>query len=61
MSVFFGPVVAVMVLCVGYLLVRCYVWWIARKIGGVTGDILGSINEGVEIMFVLCMPMLVFI
>ena len=58
---FFGPVAAVIVLCVGYLLVRCYVWWIARKIGGVTGDILGSINEGVEILFVLCAPILVFI
>jgi len=60
-GVLFGPVAAVMVLCVGYLLVRCYVWWIARKIGGITGDILGSINEGVEIVFVLCAPMLVFL
>jgi len=60
-GVLFGPVAAVIVLCMGYLLVRCYVWWIARKIGGVTGDILGSINEGVEIMFVLCVPMLAFI
>jgi adenosylcobinamide-GDP ribazoletransferase len=57
----FGPVTAVLVLCVGFLLVRCYVWWIARKIGGMTGDILGSINEGVEIVFVLCVPILVSI
>jgi len=60
-GVFLGPVAAVMVLSVGYLLVRCYVWWIATKIGGITGDILGSINEGVEIVFVLCVPMFVFI
>jgi adenosylcobinamide-GDP ribazoletransferase len=57
----FGPIAAVIVLCAGYLLVRCYVWWIARKIGGITGDILGSINEGVEILFVLCVPMLALI
>jgi adenosylcobinamide-GDP ribazoletransferase len=57
----FGPVAAVVVLCVGYLLVRCYVWWMTRKIGGITGDILGSINEGVEIMFVLCVPLFAFI
>ncbi len=59
LGVAFGPVSAVVVLSVGYLLVRGYVWWIARKIGGITGDILGSINEGVEILFVLCAPMLV--
>ena len=57
-GVLFGPVPAVVVLCVGGLLVRWYVWWITTKIGGVTGDILGSINEGVEIVFVLCMPIL---
>jgi len=59
-GVFLGPLTAVVVLCVGCLLVRCYVWWISRKIGGVTGDILGSINEGVEIVFVLCVPMFMF-
>jgi len=57
-GVIFAPAVAVVVLCGGYLLVRSYVWWISRKIGGITGDILGSINEGVEIVFVLCAPML---
>lgn len=57
----FGPVAAVVVLCAGYLLVRCYVWWISRKISGITGDILGSINEGVEIVFLLCAPMLLLL
>lgn len=57
-GVIFAPAVAVVVLCGGYLLVRSYVWWVSRKIGGITGDILGSINEGVEIVFVLCAPML---
>ena len=57
-GVAFGPVAAMVVLSVGFLLVRCYVWWIARKIGGITGDILGSINEGVEIIFILCAPLL---
>ena len=53
----FGPMAVVVVLCAGSLLVRLYVWWIARKIGGITGDILGSINEGVEVVFVLCAPL----
>ena len=57
LGVAFGPVPAVVVLGVGYLLVRGYVWWITRKIGGITGDILGSINEGMEIVFVLCVPL----
>jgi len=61
LGVAFGPVPAVVVLGVGYLLVRGYVWWIAKKVGGITGDILGSINEGMEIVFVLCVPMLVFL
>ncbi len=52
----FGPIIAVTLLCAGSLLVRSYVWWISGKIGGITGDVLGSINEGSEI---LCAPMLV--
>jgi cobalamin synthase len=32
-----------------------------KKVGGITGDILGSINEGMEIVFVLCAPMLVLL
>ncbi len=58
---FFGPMSAVLVLCVGSILVRAYVWWISRKIGGITGDILGSINEGIEIIFILCAPMFLFL
>ena len=61
LGVAFVSVPAVVVLGVGYLLVRGYVWWIARKVGGITGDILGSINEGMEIVFVLCVPMLIFL
>ncbi len=60
-GVVFGPIIAVAVLCVGSLLVRLYVWWISRKIGGITGDILGSINEGIEIVFILCAPMFLFL
>ena len=61
LGVAFGPVTTVVVLGTGYLLVRGYVWWMTKKIGGITGDILGSINEGMEIVFVLCAPMLVFL
>jgi cobalamin synthase len=57
----FGPIPAVVVVGVGYRLVRGYVWWMTKKVGGITGDILGSINEGMEIVFVLCAPMLVLL
>lgn len=60
-SAVFGPVAAVVILSTGYLVVRSYVWWISGKVGGITGDILGSINEGVEIVFVLFAPMLFFL
>ena len=53
-----GPVAAVVLICAGYVFVRCYVWWISGKVGGVTGDILGSMNEGMEILFILFAPML---
>ena len=57
-GVAFGPVAAALVVGVGSVLIRCYVWWIARKIGGITGDVLGSVNEGIEITFILCAPLL---
>jgi adenosylcobinamide-GDP ribazoletransferase len=61
LGVAFGPIPAVVVVGAGYLLVRGYVWWMTKKVGGITGDILGSINEGMEIVFVLCAPMLVLL
>ncbi|MEX0830104.1 MAG: adenosylcobinamide-GDP ribazoletransferase [Nitrospirales bacterium] len=61
LGVAFGPIPVVVVLGVGYLLVRGYVWWMTKKVGGITGDILGSINEGMEIVFMLCAPMLVLL
>ena len=56
----FGPMTAVAVLFVGFIVVRSYVRWISRKIGGITGDILGSINEGIEVIFILCAPIFLF-
>ncbi len=32
--------------------------WFCRRIGGVTGDMLGATNELVEILFLLCVPLL---
>ncbi len=61
LGIAFGSAPALLVLVVGGLLVRGYVWWITKKVGGVTGDILGSMNEGMEIVFVLGVPMLVFL
>ncbi len=57
----FRPVLAVAMLSLGFLLVRLYAWWMTTKVGGITGDILGSINEGVEILFLLCVPLFVFL
>jgi adenosylcobinamide-GDP ribazoletransferase len=61
LGVAFGPIPVVVVLGVGFLFVRGYVWWMTKKVGGITGDILGSINEGMEIVFVLCAPMLLLL
>ena len=60
-GVAFGPVQAVVVLSLAFVLIRCYAWWMTRKIGGITGDILGSINEGMEILFILCTPLLMLL
>jgi len=57
----FGPMAALALLIMGSMVIRLFVWWVSRKMGGVTGDILGSINEGLEILFVSAAPALLFL
>lgn len=52
-------VVGVCVVVVGGMAVVLVVrQWFHRRIGGVTGDTLGATNELVEILFLLCVPLL---
>ncbi|WP_447968414.1 adenosylcobinamide-GDP ribazoletransferase [Nitrospira sp. M1] len=53
------PFQAIVLLCGIVLLTRLMVWWASRVFGGVTGDILGTINEVIELMFLVSAPWLV--
>ncbi len=44
------------VLIVGYGMVRSMVWWFTQKFGGMTGDLLGTVNECIEILFLIAAP-----
>ncbi|MDT3779421.1 adenosylcobinamide-GDP ribazoletransferase [Nitrospira sp. MA-1] len=54
----FDAVTAAMLLIVVCLVVRLVVWWMSRKFGGITGDVLGAMNEGVEVLFLILGPVL---
>lgn len=54
----FDPVTAVMLMIVVCLVVRSVVWWISKKFGGITGDVLGAMNEGIEVLFLILGPVL---
>jgi adenosylcobinamide-GDP ribazoletransferase len=44
-----GPVTGLIVFAIGWVICRLFGWWCKRKIGGVTGDLLGACSEIVEI------------
>lgn len=58
LSIGFGAVSACLVVAGGTALVLVARQWFHRRIGGVTGDTLGATNELVEILFLLCVPLL---
>ncbi|MFZ1745395.1 MAG: adenosylcobinamide-GDP ribazoletransferase [Nitrospirales bacterium] len=57
----FDAVTAVLLMMAVCLIVRSVVWWMSKKFGGITGDVLGAINEGVEVLFLILGPVLLVI
>ena len=53
------PLKAIILVLGVVILIRLMVWVASRLFGGVTGDILGSMNEVTEIVFLLSAPWLV--
>ena len=50
-------VVTAVVLMIGVsLVIRSVVWWMSKKFGGITGDVLGAMNEGIEVLFLIMAP-----
>ncbi|MDR4461136.1 MAG: adenosylcobinamide-GDP ribazoletransferase [Nitrospirales bacterium] len=54
----FGIGTAVVLMIAVCLVVRSAVWWMSKKFGGITGDVLGSMNEGIEVLFLISGPVL---
>lgn len=54
----FDAVIVVLLMMVVYLIVRSVVWWMSNKFGGITGDLLGAMNEGIEVLFLILVPVL---
>jgi adenosylcobinamide-GDP ribazoletransferase len=52
----FGVVSAVVLMIGMCMVIRLVVWWMSRKFGGITGDVLGAMNEGIEVLFVILVP-----
>ncbi len=55
------PLNAIILLLSVVILIRLFVWGASRLFGGITGDLLGTMNEMTEIIFLLCAPWLMTI
>ena len=55
------PFNAIILLLGVVMITRLVVWGASRAFGGVTGDILGTINEVTEILFLVSAPWIVSI
>jgi adenosylcobinamide-GDP ribazoletransferase len=51
--VLIGPPAGAAFFCIGWIVCRLFGWWCRRRLGGVTGDLLGACNEIVEMMVLL--------
>lgn len=49
-----GPAVALMMGV--FVVIRLVVRWMAKKFGGITGDVLGAMNEGIESLYLIVTP-----
>jgi adenosylcobinamide-GDP ribazoletransferase len=52
----FGVAMAVMLMLGVYVIIRVAVRWLTRKFGGITGDLLGAMNEGIEVLVLILAP-----
>ncbi len=52
----FGIISALVVMIGVCLVIRSVVWWMSKKFGGVTGDVLGAMNEGIEVLYLIVAP-----
>jgi len=60
LTLLLGPWPALGCLVVGTGLVRLSTVWFHHMFGGVTGDLLGAINEVAEILFIVIVPVVLF-
>ncbi len=60
LTLLLGPWPALYCLLVGAAVVRLATAWFHRMFGGVTGDLLGAMNEVAEILFIVIVPVVLF-
>ncbi len=60
LTLLLGPWAALGSLLIGAALIRLSTLWFHRMFGGVTGDLLGAMNEISEILFIVIVPVVLF-
>ena len=57
----FDPISAVVLMMGVGMTIRSVVWWMSKMFGGITGDVLGAMNEGIEVLFLIVAPLVLMI